>query len=359
LLGIGAGGVYPLAATLSAETDAEIQQQSQKADLKLRNVVLTFSMQGVGFLAVPVVAVALLYATPESKLDFVWRALLGLGALPGIVLVMMQWQLYHKRNSSQETTTQSDNLNETNTSEDVEEEFEDEVSNGDIPAAPRGGVWAAVQQESNLCAKMIGTAGIWFFFDVLFYGNTLFEPVVMEAAFGKSNSEKSLEKTVTDSLLLALIALPGYIVAALVIGKRLCGISQTPRFVQSQGFLAMAVLYAVIGSLWTSLKTLPPLLVFVYGMTFFFANYGPNTTTFVLPSLLFSEECRSTLNGISAASGKAGALLGATLFAPAAESIGSDRVMRVCGGLSIMAFLMTLCFVHLPSEQSSRRIEAE
>ena len=38
--------------------------------------------------------------------------------------------------------------------------------------------------------------------------------------------------------------------------------------------------------------------------TFFFANFGPNATTFITPVELFTTKYRSSLHGISAACGK-------------------------------------------------------
>ena len=38
--------------------------------------------------------------------------------------------------------------------------------------------------------------------------------------------------------------------------------------------------------------------------TFFFANFGPNATTFITPVELFTTKYRSTMHGISAACGK-------------------------------------------------------
>ena len=64
------------------------------------------------------------------------------------------------------------------------------------------------------------------------------------------------------------------------------------RFIQGQGFLIMSVLYFVIGLGWNDIKNTKALLLFLYGGTFFFANYGPNSTTFVLPSMTFSPKCR-------------------------------------------------------------------
>lgn len=33
-------------------------------------------------------------------------------------------------------------------------------------------------------------------------------------------------------------------------------------------------------------------MVFFYGLSFFFTDFGPNTTTFVIPSLIFPTEGR-------------------------------------------------------------------
>ena len=395
VLGIGAGGVYPLAATLSAETTTAAATVATP-EQKQRNVVLTFSMQGVGFVAVPLVTIPLLYGLPASSLDVVWRIILGLGALPGIVLVFLQWRLYRSQQQQGEEPTYDALGTESEEEEEEEEDDDDDDLEGDNrgsnsrqdkaddddaieavvstddaeafedePTVTTDGgnennindnadsnIWSAIRHEPNLLMKLLGTAGTWFLFDVLFYGNTLFQPIVIEAAFGTNSASeyKTLEKEAIDSLLLTTIALPGYAVAALAIGKScLCGITQTPRFVQQQGFLVMAVLYAAIGFGWDQLRKIPPLLVILYGLTFFFANYGPNTTTFVLPSLVFSERCRSTLNGISAASGKAGALVGSMLFEPAKDRFGPARVMQICALVSLVALAMTHGFVRIPT----------
>lgn len=54
----------------------------------------------------------------------------------------------------------------------------------------------------------------------------------------------------------------------------------------------------------------PALFVIFYALLFFFSNFGPNTTTFVIPGEVFPTKYRSTAHGLSAASGKAGALIG-------------------------------------------------
>lgn len=230
------------------------------------------------------------------------------------------------------------------------------------------GLWASIKKEPNLGRKFAGTAGTWFLFDVLFYGNTLFEPLVLEAAFGTANDAAAddgyslLQTTVRDSLIVSLISLPGYFVTVMLIGRRTCSCRslrsssssstrcgscscfpcyQTPAYIQMQGFLLMFLLYLTIGLFWKPLSEIQWLLLLLYGGTFFFANYGPNTTTFLLPSVTYSEECRSTLNGFSAAAGKMGALVGASVFAPAAEEYGESTVMVFCACVSLVAWGLT------------------
>ena len=109
VLGIGCGGVYPLAAVLSAEDhpspNTTMQNNNNNTNntnntnnnplptsiagssaAALERVVLTFSTQGVGFVSVPLVAVIVLHCT--ENLELVWRLLLGLGALPGVLILV-------------------------------------------------------------------------------------------------------------------------------------------------------------------------------------------------------------------------------------------------------------------------------
>jgi len=52
--------------------------------------------------------------------------------------------------------------------------------------------------------------------------------------------------------------------------------------IQLMGFVMLAILYTVLALQWGRLS--PDELFFVYAATFFFSNFGPNATTFILPS---------------------------------------------------------------------------
>lgn len=52
----------------------------------------------------------------------------------------------------------------------------------------------------------------------------------------------------------------------------------------------------------------------IFGVSFFFTEFGPNSTTFVYPSEIFPVKVRTTSHGIAAALGKMGAFCGTFVF---------------------------------------------
>ncbi|TYJ09464.1 hypothetical protein E1A91_A11G143400v1 [Gossypium mustelinum] len=94
--------------------------------------------------------------------------------------------------------------------------------------------------------------------------------------------------------------------------------------------------------------------VVMYSLTFFFANFGPNATTFVVPAEIFPARLRSTCHGISAAAGKLGAMVGAFGFLYLAQNkdkakadagypagIGVKNSLIVLGVINALGFLFT------------------
>lgn len=252
LLGVGCGGVYPLAATLTAESSS---QERDRGKL----VALTFSMQGVGYLAVSSTAYVLVAILGEES-DLAWRLLLAFGSLPGLGLIVIRVFTRRKSNAKQSTNNCG--------GEDNAQSSANQTTAKQVRLQPKS-LFEQVRNEPNLLYKITGTAGCWLMFDILFYGNTLFQPIVFAAAFGKSETILAI---VRDSTLIALMALPGYFTSVYMIGI------QTPRRIQLQGFLMMALLYAIIGVRFDGLGVNRLALMTLYGLTFFFSNYGPNTT---------------------------------------------------------------------------------
>jgi PHS family inorganic phosphate transporter-like MFS transporter len=68
--------------------------------------------------------------------------------------------------------------------------------------------------------------------------------------------------------------------------------------------------------------------VFLYCLANFFQNFGPNTTTFVIPGEAFPTRYRSTAHGISAASGKLGAVISQVGFARLVNIGGTNKFIK-------------------------------
>ncbi len=261
LLGVGCGGVYPLAASIAAESSSAKEDRGKL-------VALTFSMQGVGYLAVSLVALILVWLLGEES-DIAWRLLLGFGCIPGLALIC--FRVHRRKAESADIVAQhSKNITISKATDDLRDEHHGKEKTRSTVRLPPISLLQQIRNEPNLARKIIGTAGCWLLFDILFYGNTLFQPVVLSAAFGTT---ETVLATIRDSTMISLMALPGYFVSVLMVGKH-----QTPKAIQLQGFLVMSILYTLIGVYFSSLARHRILLITLYGMTFFFSNYGPNST---------------------------------------------------------------------------------
>ena len=91
---------------------------------------------------------------------------------------------------------------------------------------------------------------------------------------------------------------------------------------------------------WKETESLPVGFAVMYGFIFFFANFGPNSTTFIVPTEIFPTRLRSTCHGISGAGGKAGAIVGVFLFLYAGWSI--PRKLLVLASCNLVGIIFTL-----------------
>ena len=79
-------------------------------------------------------------------------------------------------------------------------------------------------------------------------------------------------------------------------------------------------------------------LVALYLGSSFFGQCGPNATTFLIPSEIFPTEIRTMCHGISASSGKVGALISAILF----NYLDEVSLFMVSGICSFVACALTV-----------------
>lgn len=103
-------------------------------------------------------------------------------------------------------------------------------------------------------------------------------------------------------------AIPGYWVTVATVDT----IGRKP--IQLMGFVILTVLFIVIGFAYHHLSE--HALLALYVLAQFFFNFGPNATTFIVPGECFPTRYRSTSHGLSAASGKVGAIIAQVVFGP-------------------------------------------
>jgi len=179
----------------------------------------------------------------------------------------------------------------------------------------------------------LGTSWSWFALDIAFYGLGLNSSIILTAiGFGTpatSGSRKIYENLWNISLgnlILAIAGLiPGYWVSFIFIDTW----GRKP--IQFLGFIVLTCTFVCMGFAYDKLIAThagTKAFVFLYCLTNFFQNFGPNTTTFVVPGEVFPTRYRSTAHGISAASGKLGAIVAQVGFARLRDIGGTNAFVK-------------------------------
>jgi MFS transporter, PHS family, inorganic phosphate transporter len=141
--------------------------------------------------------------------------------------------------------------------------------------------------------------------------------------------------TLTQLAVFALAAVPGYLVAAAMMDR----MGRKP--IQVLGFAMMAVSFAAIALIPGIEKLVVPFLL-VYGISYFFTEFGPNATTFVYPAEIFPVQGRTTGHGIAAAAGKIGGFIGVFLFPILMSWGGLAAAEMVAAIVSAIGILVTV-----------------
>ncbi|EPS68481.1 phospate transpoter, partial [Genlisea aurea] len=321
-LGFGIGGDYPLSATI----------MSEYANKRTRGafIAAVFAMQGFGILTSGIFAVIVSvgfdraypapayaddpYGSTVRQADYIWRIILMFGAVPAAIT-------FYWRMKMPETARYTALV-----ARDAKRAAEDMAKVLNMEIGERGeGLIEKRSHDYGLFSKeflrrhgihLLGTAACWFLLDIAFYSQNLFQNNIYSAvgwipAAQEMNAVHEVYRIAVAQTLIALWStVPGYWFTVALIDV-------IGRFViQLQGFFFMTVFMFAIAipyDHWTRHENRVGFVI-LYSLTFFFANFGPNATTFVVPAEIFPARLRSTCHGISAAAGKAGGVIGAFGF---------------------------------------------
>ncbi|GLJ42654.1 hypothetical protein SUGI_0884170 [Cryptomeria japonica] len=305
-------------------------------------------------------------ASTVSQVDFVWRIILMVGAIPAGLTYYWRMKMPETarytalvaRNAKQAAADMSKVLGV-----EILEDQENVTRIAD--REPEFGLFSAEFMKRH-GLQLLGTTTTWFLLDIAFYSQNLFQKDIFTAvgwlpAGKKMNVIEEVYRIARTQCMIAMCStVPGYWFTVALIDR----IGRVT--IQLLGFFFMTVFMfalAIPYNHWRGTKCGDSFcggnhmaFVVLYAFTFFFANFGPNSTTFIIPAELFPARFRSTCHGISAASGKAGAIVGAFGFLYASQSphtkevdhgyhkgIGIKNSLILLGITNALGFLFTFC----------------
>jgi len=345
LMGVGIGGDYPLSAVISSEF----------ASTRTRGRLMTavFAAQGWGQFAAAAVSCVIVSAfktqlqhdhpSDPVHVDFIWRLIIGLGAVPGCVALYFRLTIPEtprftmdiERNVQQASQDVSTFLTTGTFGIDPDAV----IHRVSAPKASRRDFVRYFSRWEN-GKVLLGTSYSWFALDIAFYGLGLNNSTILGAiGFGskvKTVYQNLLNISIGNLILTVAGLIPGYYATFFFIDTW----GRKP--IQLMGFTMLTILFATLGFAYNKLLAVNKgAFVFLYCLANFFQNFGPNTTTFIIPGEAFPTRYRSTAHGISAASGKLGAIVAQVGFARLKDiggAPGSNKFLKHI--LEIFAFFM-------------------
>ncbi|KAG9312571.1 major facilitator superfamily domain-containing protein [Chiua virens] len=349
MLGIGVGGDYPLSAIITSEF----------APVKIRGRMMTavFASQGLGQLAASLVGLVVVVAFKEdiqhatTGVDYAWRLLIGLGCIPAVIA------LYFRLTVPETPRFTMDIKRHVRlASHDIEIALATSgyytvyISDDDIhephvtaPLASRRDFIAYFSKLENF-KLLFGTAYSWFALDIAFYTLTLDitpNPVSINFGLENGNVYQSLINVCVGNIILSFAGyIPGFAAAFFlvdVLGRKM---------LQLMGFSILTILFWIMGFGFNHLSGHAFLIL--YCLANFFQNFGPNTTTFIVPGEIFPTRYRATGHGISAASGKLGAVVAQILFAVAKQNL--NVILEVLSFVMMTGVFSTLLICETKGE---------
>ncbi|KAJ7501251.1 phosphate permease [Mycena galericulata] len=270
---------------------------------------------------------------PVNYVDYTWRLLLGLGCVPAVIALYFRLTIPEtprftmdiERNVMRARRDIRDALvndRPTNNPNGV-------VQHADAPVATREDFLRYFGRSSP--SWTVSDAQVFTLIQVAFYTLGLNSSVILEGiGFADSgNVAETLKKLSIGNTILAVAGLiPGYWICFALIDK----IGR--KKIQLMGFAVLTVLFIIMGTAFKSLissdvRTTPTpkttVFVVLFCLANLFQNFGPNTTTFVIPGGIFPTRYRATAHGISAATGKLGAIAAQLLFYKLVDPVNNPR----------------------------------
>ncbi|KAI9458464.1 major facilitator superfamily domain-containing protein [Boletus coccyginus] len=354
LLGVGVGGDYPLSASVT----------SDRASIRKRGTLLSyiFANQGWGSLVGSLVVIIVLACYEHvmndlgetSKVDGVWRICIGVSLVPAFGTLYQRLTLPESKRFK-ESQKMSADIEITKEKELATSSSSDAEVEPELVRKAHFKEFVEYFSEWRHAKILIGTCACWFLLDIAFYGINLNQNVVLEQIgyAGKTGTawDKLFKISTGNIIITALGFVPGYYVTVLTIEKL------GRKFIQLQGFLMEALFLGILAAKFYTFDSASFIVCFSF-LQFFF-NFGANSTTYCYPAEVFPTKYRALAHGISAASGKVGAIISALVFNTLTTTIGTPNVLWIFFACSILGAGFTLLLPEVAGRDPDAILAAE
>jgi MFS family permease len=320
VFGLGVGGEYPLASSSAAER-AEGNPELRKK--RGQTIALTFTQQGWGNWSNTLVILILLACvgatgtnpTPDEASTVV-HVQFAVGLF--IILCLLVYRFTKLEESKVWAAERAG----------VDRELEDEGEKENTKK-----LYIVVFRRN--WSRLFQTCFAWFLNDFVFYGNKLFQSTFINVITGGNST---VFKNIQWTLLNSTVALAGYFTAAFMVDRPWYGRKLT----QLVGFGMLGILFLMCGVFYNTLVTDQ---IHVFQFLYFFSSYwgqfGPNSTTWLVPGEVFPTDVRAFFHGISAAVGKIGAIVAAQVF----SSVSTQATFYASAGCGFFGMALTWLFL--------------
>ncbi len=334
-LGVALGCDYPTAHMIISE--------SIPSAVRGRLVLSAFGFQALGALCGTAVGYLMLKNMPEIE---AWRWMYATAIIPAVIIALYRlsvtesgsWLL--RRGLEERATDSVRRLLKRDPAYPTEVRLI-----APAEGAVKGG-YGALFRGKNLRATVLASVP-WFLQDLGTYGIGIFTPTILASAVGhKTEHVRNLadligneEMAARGAAFIDVLLIIG-IIAAVLLADRAGRIK-----LQIVGFIGCALGLLIASFSLDASGSTRTLLLFAGFMLFnFMTNMGPNAQTYLLAGEVFPTHIRGQGAGFAAAFAKIGAVATAFLFPILLADIGTQALLYILVGTSLLGALVTWLF---------------
>lgn len=334
-LGVALGCDYPTAHLIISE--------SIPSSLRGRLVLGAFGFQALGALTGTVVGYLVLKNIPEIG---AWRWMYATAIVPALIVTIGRFSITESahwllvRGRKHEAQAQVVRLLTRKPA------YPKHVELAHPTAARSRRSITALFNKTNRRATILASVP-WFLQDLGTYGIGIFTPTILAASIGhKTAHVRNLADLINNDVLAAKGA--GLIDVLLIVGI-VCAILLVDRVgsirLQVVGFIGCAAGLLIAAASGFFMGGTQILLIFAGFMLFnFMTNLGPNAQTYLLAGEVFPTHVRGMGAGFAAAFAKIGAVSTAFLFPILLTDIGTQELLYILVGTSLLGAVITWLF---------------